>query len=525
MANKVRVIPATLARFSSRPIEEVKKRRVAAYARVSTDEDDQLTSYDAQVRYYSDYIKGKDDWEFVEVYADEGISGTHATNRLGFQRMIEDAITHRKIDLILTKSISRFARNTVDSLTYIRKLKDHGVEVYFEKENIYTFDSKGEMLLTIMSSIAQEESRSISENILWGMHRRFEEGKYWVGYSAFLGYDKGKDGKLVVNKEQAETVRYIFSRFLEGKTPYSISRELMEKGMKTGRGKTKWDSEAVIRILRNEKYCGNVILQKTFKKDLLAKREVNNGEVRKFFIVDGHEAIITPEQYDMAQQELEERSKEERQHSSKSIFTAKIVCGCCGGFYGSKVWHSTDKYRTVIWQCNNKFSNSDKCSTPHIKEEIVKEVYMKALNQLITNKEPALEMMREIKEKVDDTTELENDLEKADKEFEEALILFQDYIAKNAITEADLTEGRYAELEAKYTDSKMKVDDLRAKLTSVRRRGAAIGRFMERVSGFEETFLEFSEELWTGLAGTITVIDKSHYKVRFKSGFETNVEI
>ena len=202
----------------------------------ATQTQDQLTSYDAQVRYYSDYIKEKDDWEFVEVYAVEGISGTHAKNRPGFQHMIDDAVTNRKIDLILTKSLSRFARNTVDSLTYIRKLKDAGVEVYFEKENIYTFDSKGEMLLTIMSSIAQEESRSISENILWGMHRRFEEGKYWVGYSAFLGYDKGENGKLVVNKEQAETVKFIFRRFLEGKTPYAISQELMELRMNTGRG-------------------------------------------------------------------------------------------------------------------------------------------------------------------------------------------------------------------------------------------------------------------------------------------------
>lgn len=231
MVSNVRVIPATKARFSSRPIAEKKKRRVAAYARVSTNEEDQLTSYDAQVRYYTEYISGKEDWEFVEVYADEGISGTHAKNRPEFQRMVDDAIKHGKIDLILTKSISRFARNTVDSLTYIRELKEHGVEVYFEKENIYTFDSKGEMLITIMSSIAQEESRSISENVLWGMHRRFEEGKDWVGYSAFLGYDKGKDGGLVVNKEQAETVRFIFSRFLEGKTPYAISNELMERGM------------------------------------------------------------------------------------------------------------------------------------------------------------------------------------------------------------------------------------------------------------------------------------------------------
>ena len=210
------------------------------------------------------------------------------------------------------------------------------------------------MLLTIMSSIAQEESRSISENVSWGVQRRFEEGKYSVGYSTFLGYDKGKDGKLVINPEQAKTVRYIFTRFLEGKTPYSIAKELMEKGMRTGAGNAKWSTEGVVRILQNEKYCGNAILQKTYKRDLLSKRVANNGEVRKYLVENGHEAIITPEQFEMAQQELEARRKENRQHSSKSIFTSKLVCGDCGCFFGSKVWHSTDKYRSVVWQCNNK---------------------------------------------------------------------------------------------------------------------------------------------------------------------------
>lgn len=524
MPASIRIIPATRTRFSSQPIEAKKKRRVAAYARVSTNEEDQLTSYDAQVRYYSDYIKEKDDWEFVEVYADEGISGTHAKNRPGFQRMIDDAIKQGKIDLILTKSISRFARNTVDSLTYIRKLKDAGVEVYFEKENIYTFDSKGEMLLTIMSSIAQEESRSISENILWGMHRRFEEGKYSVGYSAFLGYDKGKDGKLVVNKEQAETVKYIFRRFLEGKTPYAISRELMELKRKTGTGRLEWNSEDIIRTLRNEKYCGNAILQKTFKKDLLAKREVNNGEVRKFFVENGHEAIITPEQFDMAQQELEERKKEERQHSSKSIFTSRLVCGCCGGFFGSKVWHSTDKYRTVIWQCNSKFINAEKCTTPHLKEEKIKEIYLKALNQLITDKEPALDVMRRLHGKVSDTAKLKAEVEKAEAALDEAVILFQDYISKNAITEADLTDGKYAELETKYNSSMEKVEELRSELTSRMRRAAAIERFIEKVSGYNEVFQEFTEEAWLGLADKIIIKDKGAYTVRFKNGIEISAQ-
>ena len=380
------------------------------------------------------------------------------------------------------------------------------------------------MLLTIMSSIAQEESRSISENVSWGVQRRFEEGKYSVGYSTFLGYDKGKDGKLVINPEQAKTVRYIFIRFLEGKTPYSIAKELMEKGMRTGAGNAKWSTESVVRILQNEKYCGNAILQKTYKRDLLSKRVANNGEVRKYLVENGHEAIITPEQFDMAQQELEERKKEERQHSSKSIFTSKIVCGCCGGFYGSKVWHSTDKYRTVIWQCNSKFINAEKCTTPHLKEEKIKEIYQKALNQLITDKEPALEVMRRMLEKVSDTASLEAEVGKAERSLDEAVILFQDYISNNAITEADLTDGKYMELETKYNKTLEKVESLRAELTSRMRRAAAIERFIEKVSGYSEVFQEFTEESWLGLADKIIIKDKNHFVVAFKNGVEILVE-
>ena len=174
----------------------------------------------------------------------------------------------------------------------------------------------------------------------------------------------------------------------------------------------KWSTEGVVRILQNEKYCGNAILQKTYKRDLLSKRGANNGEVRKYLVENDHEAIITPEQFEMAQQELEARRKENRQHSSKSIFTSKLVCGDCGCFYGSKVWHSTDKYRSVVWQCNNKFNADEKCSTPHIKEGVIKAVFIKALNSIVTNKDPALDMMDHLKAKIDDTAALEGKLEK-----------------------------------------------------------------------------------------------------------------
>ena len=195
---KVITIPATRSRYTAAPINSRDKRKVAGYARVSTDHEEQQTSYEAQVDYYTNYIKGREDWEFVSVYTDEGISATSTTKRNGFNKMVADALDGR-IDLIITKSVSRFARNTVDSLTTIRKLKEHKVECYFEKENIWTFDSKGELLLTIMSSLAQEESRSISENVTWGQRKRFADGKVTVPFKRFLGYDRGEDGNLVIN--------------------------------------------------------------------------------------------------------------------------------------------------------------------------------------------------------------------------------------------------------------------------------------------------------------------------------------
>lgn len=227
---EVTVIPATKSIHTKAPTKSHTKRRVAAYARVSTDSEEQLNSYEAQVDYYTHFIQGKPEWEFVKVYTDEGISATNTRKREGFNRMIADALDG-KIDLIVTKSVSRFARNTVDSLTAVRKLKEHGTEVYFQKENIYTFDSKGELLITIMSSLAQEESRSISENVTWGQRKRFADGKVRLPYKSFLGYRKGADGLPEIVPEEAETVRLIYRLFIGGRTVNYIANHLTQSGI------------------------------------------------------------------------------------------------------------------------------------------------------------------------------------------------------------------------------------------------------------------------------------------------------
>ena len=279
MARTVTVLPPTINRETAAPIGSAAKRKVAAYARVSTDHEEQQSSYEAQCDYYTKFIRGRDDWEFVGIYSDEGITGTCMSKREGFTRMVDDALAG-KIDLILTKSVSRFARNTVDSLTTIRKLKEHGTEVFFEKESIWTFDSKGEMLLTILSSLSQEESRSISENVKWGQRKKFSDGKFSICYGRFLGYEKGEDGTMVINEEQAKTVERIYSDFIMGLSPKAIAKRLTEDGVPTPGGQEKWYEGTVRSILKNEKYMGCALLQKTYTPDFLTKKAVKNkGEV------------------------------------------------------------------------------------------------------------------------------------------------------------------------------------------------------------------------------------------------------
>ena len=368
MAKSVTTIPATLSRFTAAPINSTKKRRVAAYARVSTDNEEQLTSYEAQIDYYTNYINGRDDWEFVGVYPDEGITGTNTKKREQFRQMVADALDG-KIDLIITKSVSRFARNTVDSLTTIRKLKEHNVEVYFEKENIWTFDSKGELLLTIMSSLAQEESRSISENCTWGQRKRFADGKVTVPFKRFLGYDMGPDHNLVVNPEQAKLVKRIYGMFLQGQSPFQIARTLTEEGIPSPGGKDHWNPSNIKSILTNEKYKGDALLQKSFTVDFLTKKKkTNEGEIPQYYVKDNHEAIIDPETFEMVQTLMTTRTKGRNRKSSVSIFSSKVKCGDCGSWYGPKVWHSNDAYRKVIWQCNHKF-DGQKCATPTLTED------------------------------------------------------------------------------------------------------------------------------------------------------------
>lgn len=351
--------------------------------------------------------------------------------------MIADALSG-KIDLIITKSVSRFARNTVDSLSAIRKLKDHGTEVYFEKEGIWTFDSKGEMLITIMSSLAQEESRSISENVTWGQHKRFADGKVTMPYGQFLGYRKGKDGKPEIDPAEAETVRSIYRMFVDGKTVNAIAKTLTEKGVPTPRGKKVWRDTTVESILTNEKYKGDAILQKSFTVDFLSKKmKKNEGEVPQYVVTDSHPAIIDRNEWEYVQAEMAKRKAKGRHQNSLSPFSAKIYCGECGELYGSKVWHSTDKYRRVVWRCNGKYGRQTGCSTPHLSEKEIETLFMRATSKLHDQRTALIADCEAVMTMLADNTDVEIEWKRIETEQKTVEALVDALIRENAAKPMD----------------------------------------------------------------------------------------
>lgn len=519
-AKNVKTIPATLRQFSSTPINEQRRRRTAGYARVSTDSEEQFTSYEAQVDYYTNFIKSRDDWEFVKVYTDEGISGTNTKKREGFRRMIQDALSG-KIDLIVTKSVSRFARNTVDSLTTVRQLKEKGIEIYFEKENIWTLDSKGELLITIMSSLAQEESRSISENVTWGQRKRFADGKVTVPFGHFLGYDRGEDGNLVLNPNEAVIIQRIFSMFLQGMTPYGIAKQLTTDGILSPAKKDKWNAGTIKRILTNEKYKGDALLQKSYTVDFLTKKKkANEGEIPQYYVENNHEAIIEPAVFDLVQNELEKRNPANNRHSGVHIFSGKIKCGECGSWYGSKVWHSNSKYRRMVWQCNHKFNQDEKCKTPHLDEDLIRELFIQATNKLLDDKDEIITNFEAIKVSLFDTSTLEKEQDELQKEIEVVAGMIQQAISSNAHFALDQEEyqNRYNGLVERFGLAKARHTRITEEITDKQIRLSTMSSFLFTLCRQDNLLTEFDENLWSSLVDYVTVYDKEDIRFTFKNG-------
>jgi DNA invertase Pin-like site-specific DNA recombinase len=460
-----------------------------------------MHSLSTQVSYYSELIQKNPEWQYVGVYADNFISGTSTNKRTEFQRMVADCEAG-KIDLIVTKSVSRFARNTVDSLTTIRELKENGTEVYFEKENIWTFYSKGELLLTIMSSLAQEESRSISENCTWGQRKRFADGKVTVPFARFLGYDRGEDGNLVVNPEQAVTVKRIYGLFLRGKTPHGICQILMDDGIPSPSGKKKWNQSTVKSILMNEKYKGDALLQKSYTVDFLTKKtKTNEGEIPQYYVEGNHEAIIDPETFEMVQREMARRTKGRNRHSGVHLFSGKIKCGDCGGWYGSKVWHSNDVYKRTIWQCNQKYKNEKRCTTPFLDEATIKARFLTAANILLAGRPDAIRTCEAAIKTVFDLTDLLAEQARLHGEMELLSGMMEESIRQNATVALDQAEyqKRFDDLSQRFDTVKQQHSEVSDRISDLKSRKGEMMDFLKLLKKQEDQVTVFSDGLWTGL--------------------------
>lgn len=392
----VEVIPATW-NPADESVREIRKLRVAAYCRVSTELEQQQSSYDIQIEYYTRHIMQNPNWIFAGVFADDGRSATNTFRRDDFNQLMNQCMKG-KVDMVITKSISRFARNTVDCISWVRKLREKNVAVYFEKENLNTLDDSTEMILTILSSQAQEESRAISTNVKWGYARKFEKGES-TGQRSY-GFRKAPTGEMCIVEEEAAVIRNMARWFLDGDSLERIKHRLEDAGIETTTGKKTWSTGTIYNILTNEKIMGDVLLQKTFTADYLTKRRVkNSGQQKQYYVKNHHEAIIPKTVYYKIQEEIARRSSLKKAgtrkgktaqgvYSSKYALTGIMVCNECGAHYRRTTWAKNGK-KVIVWRCINRLEHGTKrChESPTLKEEVIQEAIMGKLHSLSIDQE------------------------------------------------------------------------------------------------------------------------------------------
>lgn len=528
----ISVIPAIPAYDRTVPQKE-KTLRVAAYCRVSTLMEQQESSYEAQVSHYTEKIKSNPNWKLAGIYADDGKSATSTRKRADFQSMIDDCMAG-KIDMVITKSISRFARNTVDSLMNIRKLKEKNIAIFFEKEGINTLDGNGELLITILSSQAQEESRNISENCRWGIVRQFEAGKVIVNHSKFRGYTKDKDGNLVIVPEEAELVRRIFRLFLEGNSSYKIKQILEADHIPTVTGQTLWQATVIDKMLSNEKYMGDALLQKTYTVDFLTKKKVvNRGIVPQYYIEDDHEPIIPKELFHRVQEEKARRASIYRpdskkkgvevkgKYSAKYVLSDIMVCAECGQPYRRQVWSKYGKKRAV-WRCDNRLKHGSKrCKhSPTLKEEILHEAIMTAINSVVEEQGEFVEAFRENVIRIIGSYSSTAETTEYDSRIEELQQKMMRLIEDSAKTECadEVFDKEYRVIADEIKELKKK----RTKVVRERQLAEAYDQRLQDMEGYmrKTNYLkrEFDDDLVRRLLRTVRVINESRIEIQFQSG-------
>jgi len=471
MVTQRKIIPAKprQAIYGNGESKSVGKIRVAAYARVSTDFEEQANSYQNQKEYFQQLAeKNRDKWLFVKMYSDEGISGKNTRDRNEFMDMIEDC-RNGLIDRIITKSISRFARNTKDCLEYIRELRSLGISVYFEKENLDTNDPNSDFVLTIMASLAEEESRSISRNLKWTYSKLMEKGRVFIDINQFIGYDMDEKHNLIVNHEQAKIIKRIYKEFGSGKTAAQIAKGLTEDKILTPGGKEKWQSSTVLSILRNEKYKGDLILQKTYQKDFLDKRVKNVGQAPMYIFTNHHEAIIDREYWDWIQMEIKRRVQKHHgefkgtySNATPYIMSGMIVCGECGRYYRRHRQGHNDGTYTEAWNCTGHIMGKNVCSSLPIHEVDIQNLFMRMVNRFLNPNDELNEKLEQVKKELlaeDIKGQIEN-LKKQSEKLQKELIQNMEHGVNGKLDDNEV-EGKNNKIIVKQDEIESKIEELK----------------------------------------------------------------
>ena len=535
----VEVIPATW-NPADESVREIRKLRVAAYCRVSTELEQQQSSYDIQIEYYTRHIMQNPNWIFAGVFADDGRSATNTFRRDDFNQLMNQCLKG-KVDMVITKSISRFARNTVDCISWVRKLREKNVAVYFEKENLNTLDDSTEMILTILSSQAQEESRAISTNVKWGYARKFEKGESTRQRS--YGFRKAPTGEMCIVEEEAAVIRNMARWFLDGDSLERIKHRLEDAGIETTTGKRTWSTGTIYNILTNEKIMGDVLLQKTFTADYLTKRRVkNSGQQKQYYVKNHHEAIIPKAVYYKIQEEIARRSSLKKAgtrkgktaqgvYSSKYALTGIMVCNECGAHYRRTTWAKNGK-KVIVWRCINRLEHGTKrChESPTLKEEVIQEAIMGKLHSLSIDQEEE-NFLNGVKEDILRAAKVVGGActeEEIDKTIEELRDQLMDYVGMAAREHGG--ENWYSDRMRKLG---LQISELKRRRESIREQekirdeyeylDQEISRIIGETGG--ATGAEFDNIFIRQIVQEIRVISKNKLQIQLRTGMMLDVNL
>lgn len=533
--NEVSDLPRTVTVIPAKPQrnqQAVKRQlRVAAYCRVSTEEEEQQSSYEAQCTYYTDKIMTNPEWTMAGIFADEGITGTSTKKRDDFNRMIRKC-RQKKIDLILTKSMSRFARNTLDSLKYIRALKELGIGIIFEKENINTLEMDTELIITFMSAFAQSESESISANVRWGKRQAMKEGKTSVNFKKLYGYFLDSEGNPRVDSDKAEVIRGIFNRYLQGASLRMIRQELEAAGIPNPAGSEKWGIDQIRSILSNEKYCGDVLMQKTFIQDCISKKVVKNtGQLPMYLIQNNHPAIVSREVYQAVQAEKARRSATASPstktsstgrtcYASKFALSERLVCGECGTLYRRCTWKRNGKTR-IVWRCVSRLDYGTKyChQSPTMDEEPLQRAILTAISSVMASKEKinglitdaALEETGKLPNSAMTLGDINRRLEELEAEFD-ALFNQSGSIDKNTI--------RFSQIANEMASLKEQREKISAQLRNNEAAQEHVHTIAAVLDQEDHRITQWDEEMIRQLVHTVKVISTDYIRVYLNDGTE-----